>query len=94
MIDKFSNIRIMLENLPAELQWNVLKFLRHPIAEIFLNEPSVNQFIQTREDTYTDIGGVEYQINDLIPYYDIWRIYKFNNKKYRCVYRIVKMKIE
>ena len=68
MIDKFSNIRIMLENLPAELQWNVLKFLRHPIAEIFLNEPSVNQFIQTREDTYTNIGGKTYRISDLIPF--------------------------
>ena len=24
-----------MENLPIELQWNIMKFLRHPIADVF-----------------------------------------------------------
>ena len=82
----------MLENLPSDIHWNIIKFLRHPIAEIFLDEPSVNQFISMREDTYTNIGGETFQINDLIPYYDIWRIFRYDNKKYRFVYRIMRVK--
>ena len=24
-----------MENLPIELQWNIMKFMRHPIADVF-----------------------------------------------------------
>ena len=77
----------MLENLPIDILWNILKFLRHPVAEIFVSQPFYNQYLSTKEDTYTEIGGETYQINDLISFYDIWRIYRFN-LKYRYIYRI------
>ena len=83
----------MFDNLPIELHWNILKFLRHPVAEIFVSQPFYNQYLSTKEDTYTDIGGETLQLNDLIPMYDIWRIYRFN-AKYRFIYRIAKRKRE
>jgi hypothetical protein len=79
----------MLENLPIELHWNILKFLRHPVAEIFISQTFYNQYLSTKEDTYTNIRGETYQINELIPFYDIWRIYRFN-LKYRYIYRFVR----
>ena len=24
-----------MENLPIEIQWNIMKFMRHPIADVF-----------------------------------------------------------
>jgi hypothetical protein len=77
----------MFDNLPVDIHWNILKFLRHPVAEIFISQPFYNQYLSTKEDTYTNIGGETLQINELIPFYDIWRIYRFN-AKYRYIYRI------
>jgi hypothetical protein len=82
----------MFENLPPEINWHIFKFLRHPVAEIFMNQKAYNKYLMTKEDTYENIGGETYQINDLIPFYDVWRIYK--RRKYRVVHRIVKMKLE
>ena len=25
-----------MENLPIEIQWNIIKFMRHPVAEILM----------------------------------------------------------
>ncbi len=26
-----------MENIPNEIQWNIIKFMRHPVAEIFMD---------------------------------------------------------
>ena len=66
----------MLEKLPIDLYWNVLKFLRHPIAEIFMEQKAYNHYLSSKDDIYINIGGEEFQINDMIPFYDVWRVYK------------------
>ena len=78
---------MIFENLPIELHWNVLKFLRHPVAEIFIEQKAYNKYLSTFGDTYDG-----FDMNDLITFYDVWRIY--NRKPYKVVYRIVKMKLE
>ena len=83
-----------MENLPLELQRHIQKYLRHPVAEIFMMQKAYNHYLSSKDDIYINIGGEEFQINDMIPFYDVWRVYKFDNKKYRCVYRIVKVKLE
>jgi hypothetical protein len=72
----------MLESLPNELYWNILKFLRHPVAEIFVEQPCYNRYLSTKGDTF---DGDE--VNDLIPFYELWRIYK--RRPYRVIYRVV-----
>ena len=79
----------MFDNLPIDIHWNISKFLRHPVAEIFISQPYYNQYLSTEEDTNTNIGGETLQLNVLIPMYDIWRIYRFK-AKYRYIYRIVR----
>ena len=76
----------MFDNLPTDIYWNILKYLRHPVAEIFISQPFYNQYLSTKEDSYTNIGGETFQLNDLIPMYDIWRVYRFN-LKYKHIYR-------
>ena len=78
---------MIFENLPIELHWNVLKLLRHPLAEIFVEQPCYNRYLSTFGDTYDGFG-----VNDLITFYDVWRIYK--RKPYKVVYRIINLKIE
>ena len=82
----------MLEKLPIDLYWNVLKFLRHPIAEIFMEQKAYNHYLSSKDDIYINIGGEEFQINDMIPFYDVWRVYKRLHT--RIIYRIVKVKLE
>ena len=72
----------MLENLPIELHWNVLKYLRHPVAEIFVMQPCYQDYLSTNGDTF---DGEE--INTLIPYYDVWRMWKL--KPYKMLWRVV-----
>ena len=64
-----------MDNLPKELHWNIFKFLRHSVAELFVNHPAYNIYLSTKGDTYIDSKGVVYQINDLIPFYNIWKVY-------------------
>ena len=66
---------LIFNKLPNELHWNILKFLRHPVAEIYIKQKSYNSFLITKEDTYTNIDGISFQINDLINYYDIWKLH-------------------
>ena len=28
----------IMENLPSEVHWNIVKFMRHPVAEVFKKE--------------------------------------------------------
>jgi hypothetical protein len=72
----------MLENLPIELHWNIIKFLRHPVAEIFVQQPCYQDYLSTTGDTYEDE-----EINDLIPFYDVWRIWKI--KPHKCLWRVI-----
>ena len=78
---------MIFERLPIELHWNVLKFLRHPLAEIFVKQPCYNRYLSTSGDTYDG-----FDINDLITFYDLWRVYK--KCSYRVVYRIVTIKVK
>ena len=81
----------MIDKLPDELHWNVIKYLRHPICEIFMKTNAYNNFLASKEDTYTDEYNQTFEINDLIPFYDIWRSLKLNNKKYIFVYKAIKV---
>ena len=36
-----------MENLPSEIQWNIIKYMRHPVAELFRCE-SVEYIILMR----------------------------------------------
>ena len=64
-----------MDNLPNDIYWNIFKYLRHPVAEIFVNHPAYNIYLSTKGDTYIDSKDVVYQINDLIPLYNIWKVY-------------------
>ena len=35
-----------MENLPSEIQWQIMKFLRHPMAEAFMNAEQVKESIE------------------------------------------------
>ena len=43
--------------LPKELHWNIIKFLKHPLAEIFENHPAYNLYLSSEEDIYTNINN-------------------------------------
>ncbi len=32
---------MLMENLPIEVQWNIMKFMRHPIAEVYAQSEDV-----------------------------------------------------
>ena len=62
--------------LPKELHWNIIKFLKHPLAETCENHPAYNLYLSSEEDTYTNIDDRTYLINDLITFYDIWKMFR------------------
>ena len=35
-----------MENLPSEIQWQIMKFLRHPMAEAFMNAEQVKEAME------------------------------------------------
>ena len=78
---------MIFENLPPEINWHIFKFLRHPICDIFIQQKAYNKYLSTLGDTYDG-----FDMNDLITFYDLWRIYK--RMPCRVLYRIVKMKQE
>ena len=41
-----------MENLPIEIQWNIFKFMRHPTAEIFMDEIAVVNY-DDGDDVYS-----------------------------------------
>ena len=82
----------MLEILPTELHWNIQKLLRHPVAEIFMKQKAYNRYLSSKDDLYINVGGEEFQINDMIQFYDVWRVYK--RRPNRVISRIVKVKLE
>ena len=52
-----------MEIFPTEIEWNVLKYLRHPIAELFLNDKGVMSAIKHVEDwgyVYEDYPGFNF----------------------------------
>ena len=93
-----------MENLPPEIFWHIQKFLRHPVAEIFMMQKAYNHYLSSKDDLYINIGGEEFQINDMIPFYDVWRVYKRRPNRVRIVdtkfvghkviSRIVKIELE
>ena len=78
---------MIFENLPPEINWHIFKFLRHPVCDIFVQQKAYNKYLSTFGDTYDG-----FDMNDLITFYDLWRIY--NRKPYKVVYRIINLKIE
>jgi hypothetical protein len=65
-----------MNNLPNDIYWNIFKYLRHPVAEIFVNHPAYNVYLSTKGDMYIDSKDVVHQINDLISFYNIWKVCK------------------
>ena len=35
-----------MEKLPSEIQWQIMKFLRHPMAEAFMNAEQVKEAME------------------------------------------------
>ena len=35
-----------MENLPSEIQWNIIKYMRHPVADAFLNAEQVKEAME------------------------------------------------
>ena len=35
-----------MENLPSEIQWQIIKFLRHPMAQAFMNAEPVKEAME------------------------------------------------
>ncbi len=64
---------ILMENLPSEIQFNILKFMRHPVAEIFKKDilPSVVPRSMSN-------NGVNRE-----PYKIVWR-----KRKFKQIYNI------
>ena len=49
-----------IENLPSEIQWKIIKFMRHPVAEIFKNE--IWRSIVPRDMTNNGLNREPYKI--------------------------------
>ena len=68
----------MLFDLPAEVQWNIMKFMRHPVAEIFVKEILMCVAVRHLDGTKSE------------PYKIVWKIrvrgqtrhYNLTSKKY------------
>ena len=55
----------LLDNLPSELHWNVLKYMRHEVAQLFLDAPAeANKQIR---HTILDIVYPPLIVNSLNP---------------------------
>ena len=35
-----------MENLPSEIKWQIMKFIRHPMAEAFMNAEQVKEAME------------------------------------------------
>ena len=35
-----------METLPSEIQWKIIKFMRHPVADAFLNSEQVKEAME------------------------------------------------
>ena len=43
-----------MENLPIEIQWNIIKFMRHPVAEMFMFAKEEHKdYIRYYDDAYS-----------------------------------------
>ena len=42
MVLKKYELYIIMENLPIDLQWNIMKFMSHPVADVFKLTENVN----------------------------------------------------
>ncbi len=47
-----------MENLPSEIQWNIIKFLRHPIADVFQDIVMAAY----ERDVYMEEWGINYEL--------------------------------
>ncbi len=36
----------IIANLPIEIQWKIFKFMRHPVADVFMNAEQVKKAIE------------------------------------------------
>ena len=61
-----------MENLPSEMQWNITKFMRHPIADMYLIENSeclVDEDDEDEGDTFAFSWFRRKQLNDRIKFF-------------------------
>lgn len=49
----------LLFDLPEGVQWNVMKFMRHPVAELFLNDAGVKSALDHISEWETVYEGIE-----------------------------------
>ena len=74
-----------MENLPSEIQWNIIKFMRHPIAEI-MKQSHKYKYIYYRSvskhgDAFDRGGADAYYRRDQCPHKVIDRV-KDNRGRY------------
>ena len=49
-----------MENLPVEIQWNIIKFMRHPVAEMFKAAKEEHKdYIIYYDDAYSGLDNEE-----------------------------------
>ena len=74
-----------MENLPIELQWNIIKFMRHPLAEIMMQSHRYKYVyyisVSKHNDAFDRGGADAYYWRDQCPHKVIDRV-KDNRGKY------------
>ena len=67
-----------MENLPSEIQWNIIKFMRHPTAEIVMQSPKYkNEYyrsVRKHGDAYDRGESDAYYYRDKKPHKVIDRV--------------------
>jgi hypothetical protein len=77
----------LINELPNEIQFNVIKFMRHPVADLFKNHLCYEIFQKTEQDKYVyhKPGGESYEYNTF-PNRSILRGYNFKLLWQDCKY--------
>ena len=65
-----------MEKLPSEIQWKIMKFIRHPMAEAFANAEQVKEAINLADYNASFIYW-KYGEQEL----ERWRVGLFREKK-------------
>ena len=71
-----------MEKLPSEIQWKIMKFIRHPMADAFMNAEQVKEALELAKYN-TDVnywsGGEQEQERWRVGFF---REFYFDNGKY------------
>ena len=72
-----------MENLPSEIKWQIMKFIRHPMAEAFMNAEQVKEAMELAKynaDFNYWSGGEQEQERWRVGFF--FREFYFDNGKY------------